>query len=392
MVCSGWFQTNLPLDRLILGIMDTTLKILIIEDLEEDVGLIERVLKEDMLSFKSIMVDNREQYIKELESFGPHVILSDHSLPQFNSIEALKILRDQGIDIPFILVTGTVSEEFAVRCLKLGAHDYVLKSNLARLPAALKNAMQQHASEMKRKRAEINLIRQNKKLRKINSELDNFVYSVSHNLRGPLLSVLGLVNLTQHEDKEGKFKIHFDRMIKSISQLQGTLKDILDYSKNSRGNVSNQKVNFSDLISDVLEGLEYMEDFKKVTIHKEIDQEVQFYSDPFRIRILFNNLVCNAIQYRNKQVHGTIHIKVVVDIKKAHIVVTDNGTGIEENVLPHIYDMFYRGTTASMGAGLGLYIAKEAVVKLKGKLSVRSEAGKYTTFDIILPNREKRRK
>ncbi len=372
--------------------MNTVLKILIIEDLEEDVGLIERVLKEGKISFKSAMVDNREEYIKALESFGPHIILSDHSLPQFNSIEALNILREQGLDVPFILVTGTVSEEFAVHCLKLGAHDYVLKSNLSRLPAALKNALQQHASKLKRKRAELNLVRQNKKLLKINSELDNFVYSVSHNLRGPLLSVLGLVQLAQREDAGGKFKVYFDRMTKSIGQLQGTLKDILDYSKNSRSSLAPRSVDFKDLIDSVLESLAYMDDFKKITIRTEVDRQFRFYSDPFRIKILFNNLICNAIQYRNKQATSFIDIKVTVYERKAHIRVHDNGIGIEENMLPQIYHMFFRGTEQSMGAGLGLYIAKETIKKLKGKIEVRSEAGKYTTFDIVIPNFMKSKK
>src|SRR5690606_2336469 len=139
-----------------------------------------------------------------LQQFRPDVILSDHALPQFNSLEALKILRKQASDTPFILVTGTVSEEFAVSCLKQGADDYVLKSNLVRLHAAIQNAIRQRRQDAKRKKAEQTLRKQNDELIKINKELDSFVYSVSHNLRAPLMSVLGLVNLAQLENSDPK--------------------------------------------------------------------------------------------------------------------------------------------------------------------------------------------
>src|SRR5882762_2298948 len=113
--------------------MNTTLRILILEDVQDDVVLIEYALRKDGIQFEMMQVDSQEMFIRGLHEFKPDVILSDHSLPQFNSMEALKICRAQGLTIPFILVTGTMSEEFAVSCLKEGADDYVLKLNLTRL-------------------------------------------------------------------------------------------------------------------------------------------------------------------------------------------------------------------------------------------------------------------
>lgn len=134
--------------------MEKELKILMLEDLEDDVGLIERTLRKQGIQFVSKRVDTRDEFVQALGEFDPDVILSDHALPQFNSLEALTICRNQHIDIPFILVTGTVSEEFAVSCLKQGADDYVLKSNLVRLPSAIQNALKQRHHEHKRKKAE----------------------------------------------------------------------------------------------------------------------------------------------------------------------------------------------------------------------------------------------
>ena len=117
--------------------MNTHLKILLIEDSPEDAELLELELMNAQMEFTLRVVDTRENFIQELENFNPEVILSDHSLPSFNSMEALGIVRKNNSDIPFILVTGTVSEEFAVASIKAGADDYILKGSLMRLPSAI---------------------------------------------------------------------------------------------------------------------------------------------------------------------------------------------------------------------------------------------------------------
>src|SRR5579864_4597434 len=109
--------------------MEKELRILMLEDLEEDAGLLDRVLSKEKIAFTRIRVESRDEFINALGSFDPDLILSDHALPQFNSIEALKIAQEKKPEVPFIIVTGSVSEEFAVSCIKKGANDYVLKSN-----------------------------------------------------------------------------------------------------------------------------------------------------------------------------------------------------------------------------------------------------------------------
>jgi sigma-B regulation protein RsbU (phosphoserine phosphatase) len=125
--------------------MDTalpgSLKILVLEDDKDDVELIKRALYKSNFSFDISHVENKEEFISELSSFAPDIILSDHSLPQFDSLTALQIVKESYPDIPFVLVTGSVSEEFAVRCIKSGAEDYVLKGNLIRLPSIIESAI-----------------------------------------------------------------------------------------------------------------------------------------------------------------------------------------------------------------------------------------------------------
>ena len=125
------------------------LRILMLEDGHDDVDLIKRALQKGDILFEARIVDSREAFLREMEKFSPDVILSDHSLPQFNSIEALRICQDEALKIPFILVTGSVSDQFADQLLKSGASGYVLKSNLEKLPNLILNALKNKISEKK---------------------------------------------------------------------------------------------------------------------------------------------------------------------------------------------------------------------------------------------------
>lgn len=111
------------------------LKILLLEDGQDDVVLIIRALRKSGVVFEARVTDCREGFLQEVTEFSPDIILSDHSLPQFNSIEALRICKDKGLQIPFVLVTGSVPVPFASRLLKTGISGYVLKSDLEKLPS-----------------------------------------------------------------------------------------------------------------------------------------------------------------------------------------------------------------------------------------------------------------
>lgn len=122
----------------------------------DDVHLIEFEMKRAGMSFSTLVVNKREEFEDGIKKFRPDVILSDHSLPKFNSIEALKVYKEtqlkEDLIAPFILVTGAVSEEFAVQCIKEGADDYILKDRLKRLPASINSAMEKARIDAERKK------------------------------------------------------------------------------------------------------------------------------------------------------------------------------------------------------------------------------------------------
>lgn len=365
--------------------MHDQLKILILEDLEDDVGLIERALNREKISFIYKRVDTQAEFLDALENFHPDVILSDHALPQFNSIDALKICRERNLTMPFLLVTGTVSEEFAVNCLKQGVDDYILKSNLSRLPNAIRNALKQREAESKKKEAELSLRQQNEELIKINQELDSFVYSVSHNIRGPLASVLGLINLAKIENRNVSLP-YADLIEKRVHQLDKTLKKILDYSRNARTKIITEKIEFRKFILDVFEQLNYLSGKDKIKLNIEVEGHTHILADPYRLNIILQNLLSNSIKYcdwtKSRQ-EVSIHAKLYDDQWNS-ILCQDNGIGIKTELIPRVFEMFFRATETD-GQGLGLYIAKETVEKMGGKISIESQLGTGTTVHIRLP-------
>ena len=233
------------------------------------------------------------------------------------------------------------------------------------------------------------LTQSNEELQKTNSELDRFVYSASHDLRSPLTSLRGLIQILEMQidssEKVDKKPIYL--MTKTINKMDKFISDILDYSLNTRAELAIEKINFEEQIKSSWEDLEYMDiDFKpKLTL--DIKQNTDFFSDPKRISIILNNLISNAIKYHDKnKTDHFINISIATDNKKVTIVIEDNGIGISEEYIDKIFHMFHRVTSLSTGSGMGLYIVKETVEKLKGAIDVVSELEKGTKFTIKIPN------
>jgi len=362
------------------------LRILLLEDNPEDVLLVQKVLRHDNLKFITECVDTAPEFRAAIRSFQPDVVLSDHGLPGFNSIEALKICQQERSLAPFILVTGTMSDDYAVACLREGADDYILKSNLTRLPAAIRSAVKKRRLEKLKRLARHALRKQNDELLKINRELDNLVYAVSHNLRGPLVSVLGLLNVARSETSVTGMRPLHAMMEASILRLDETIHEILDYSRNARGEVKLGELDWQYIVASAWKDVEYLDPANAVKRNVDLVTQIPSFSDGNRIRVILHNLLSNALSYRSEGRNHQIGVRVVVSQTECKISVQDNGIGISADILPHVFNMFYRGTGGSQGAGLGLFIAREIVNKLKGKINIYSVLNSGTVVTVQLPN------
>ncbi|WPP49297.1 ATP-binding protein [Catalinimonas niigatensis] len=224
-------------------------------------------------------------------------------------------------------------------------------------------------------------------LRKSNQELDNFVYRVSHDIRAPLSSILGLVDLIEDEKDPQQLRAYLKMATKSIHKLDSFVKDILDYSRNARMEPVLQKVNFPELLQEVREELQYMENASRIKIIEEYQLSKVHYNDIRRLQIIFRNLFSNAIKYQNLWIDDSyLKIKVDTNEQTARITVEDNGIGINDAQRNKVFEMFYRGSDLSNGSGIGLYIVKETIEKLGGSIDLQSQLGVGTTIKINLPS------
>jgi len=231
--------------------------------------------------------------------------------------------------------------------------------------------------------------RSNEELTKSNKELDRFVYSVSHDLRAPLSSMLGVIGLSE-TGTEDAFMLKNMTMLKtSIKKLDSFIQDILDYSRNARMEIEKEEIHFSDLLKDISNDLKFMCDGKQkqVDIRTMISNGIAFYSDKNRLKIILNNLISNAIRYQNPETSDPfVEIEVNISNTAVNICIKDNGVGIGKEHHEKIFGMFYRVSKKSTGSGLGLYIVKETIEKLEGSIALKSEIGKGSEFNIYIPN------
>jgi PAS domain S-box-containing protein len=228
----------------------------------------------------------------------------------------------------------------------------------------------------------------NNRLQKTNNELDRFVYSVSHDLRAPLASVLGLLEYTISETSDEDIVQNLGMMKGSIEKLDRFILDILDYSRNARAKIKVQEINFDQLLADIRDNLKFLNTSdSKIRFEINITKEGVFGSDESRISILLNNLISNAMRYYDPEKQDPfIKVDIVSGSDGANIEIRDNGIGIAEEYHQKIFDMFFRISEKSKGSGLGLYLVKETVDKLEGRIDLRSAPGAGTVFSIFLPS------
>ncbi len=226
----------------------------------------------------------------------------------------------------------------------------------------------------------------NTHLEKTNAELDRFLYSTSHDLRSPLSSIKGLINIARYETTDSKIQGYFTMMIDRVDKLDFFVKDIIDYSKNARTDVRSERVDFGSLVTEVTENLKFIEGAETITFENKVSIAQPVLADKNRFSVVLNNLMANAIKYHDPMKENQW---IGVDVSNSNgaikLTVSDNGMGISSEHLDKIFDMFYRGTFQSKGSGLGLYIVKETVSKMQGTIRVESNPGKGSSFLITVP-------
>ena len=229
----------------------------------------------------------------------------------------------------------------------------------------------------------------NAELIKVNSELDRFVYSASHDLRAPLSSLLGLINISKLSTDAEESKQYLTMMEGRITHLDGFIKEIIDYSRNSRLQVGEDTVNLRNLVTDVIDNLRFSEHASQIKIEVLVSSDAQVTTDANRLKVILTNLISNSIRYADfTKKNPLIQVEAIANATETRILVRDNGQGIAKEHHDKIFDMFYRASDNSNGSGLGLYIVAETLERINGSIELSSEPGTGSTFVVVLPNQD----
>lgn len=225
----------------------------------------------------------------------------------------------------------------------------------------------------------------NTEIERKNKELDSFVYKVSHDLRGPISSLMGLNDLVVYEVTDPKSLEYFKIYNTQMHRLNNILMDFMNLVQLKEKELKLEPIDFNGMVNTCIQSFSYHKNFKSIEFRTNISRAIDFHSDKSTVTSIVQNLIENAIKYTNQEVDSII--EVAVKVVKAHVVlkVTDNGLGIKEDHQTKIFDMFFRAHSDINGTGLGLYILKSAVDKLEGNISLVSKEKEGSSFSISLP-------
>lgn len=339
-----------------------------------DAELIQRFLQRSGLDFMAMVVSDKEEFEAAIKEDSFDAILADNSLPQFNSVDALQLIRGQDIDWPFILVTGTVSEEFAVDIIHQGADDYILKNNLTRLPTAITRAIEKKRISREKLKTENEMLQINIELRELSSHLQTIREEeriqiardihdeLGQQLTGLKMDVYALAKKLPPEDSVVQEKL------KDIKELIETIvKSVRKISANLRPSILDDLGLVAALewqSQEVQTRFGIKVDFTCAL--PEIDASVGISTGLFRI---YQEALTNAVRHANAHL---VESSLKMEKERLVLMITDDGKGIEM-------------TAGPKKKSFGLLGIKERVYVMNGSYELNSEPGKGTSLKVSVP-------
>jgi signal transduction histidine kinase len=352
-------------------------KIVYVDDEWPNLNAFKAMFRHD---YDVILADSAELALSLVQQHKPTVLLADQRLPNMTGVELLELVQATHPNTVRILVTGYDENRPLIDGINKGSIFYYLQKpwNNHQLSALLLRASQHSYNQ--------NLIQnQNTELLKLVDELERFVYSISHDIRAPLMSVLGLIQITRLEPESAPR--YLDYMEQSVHKLDTFIRSVIDHYKNLRTENTVRLIDLKALFALVIETQIPQTMRPEVNIKMDIDPTLNLYSDEFRLNLVLGNLVNNAAKYyATNQPYKQLDIKVRAEGNLVTFVIEDNGRGIADKHLGSIFNIFYRIAADNAGSGLGLYLVKETLNKMDGTINVASVLGQFTRFTITIPN------
>ena len=331
------------------------------------------------------ITSNGEEALELLGSFKPQIVFSDQRMPGMNGTEFLAKVHELRPHTIRILITAYTDADEIIKAVNIGRiYRFISKPWIEEdLRQTILNGYDIYTTRQ-------SLVEKVEELQKTNEELNKFIYSASHDLRAPLMSILGVVKLSELDPMDESARNLFQMIESSVVRMDTFISSIIEYYQNSRSVQDLQEIDFAELVDEVRENLKFFEGANEMQFDIQIDPCPDFVTDLFRLRIVLSNLMSNAMKYQRLDVpEHRVGIQVLCKDDSVELVVEDNGTGIAEDQQALVFNMFHRADAKKSGSGIGLYIVKEALEKLSGSIELRSVPDQGTTFTCSIPNLKK---
>jgi signal transduction histidine kinase len=367
--------------------VSTQLRVLIVEDDHADVELLLLNLRKEGFDVSGDVAQTVEEFTSRIQTIGYDLILADYNLPQWRGTEALDILCRENLDVPLIVVTGYLSEEKAMECIKQGASDCVLKGHIARLSASVRRALEEKRLRDQRRKAEKELASKVVELARSNAELEQFAYVASHDLQEPLRMIANYTQLLA-ERYRGQLDEQADKYIRysvdGAVRMQALIQDLLRFSQVGKVELEPRATECLAVVKQALQNLQAMVVESSAVVNW--DGLPVVLADPSQLTQVFQNLIANAIKFRGAET-PVIQIDAAKKDDEWVISVSDNGIGIPADSWQDIFIIFRRLHTRAEyeGNGIGLSICKKIIERYGGKLWIEAQAQPGCRFKFTLP-------
>jgi len=367
--------------------VEKPLKVLIVEDSEDDTLLVIRELKLGDYTPTFQRVDTAAAMQTALRNQEWDVIVADYNLPSFSALEALRLLKDSGLDLPFIIVSGSITDETAVAAMKAGAHDYIMKDNLKRLVSAIEREL--HEAEVRRERK--HLQRRVVEYEELNTLKSTLLSTVSHELRTPLTTIKGYSTMLLDYDrrlKRNEKQEYLSAIDRATDRMTELVDHLLDMSRLEAGLLKLDKTptNITALLQTTIAEARLRTPGHKIVLNLP-KAVLKLNSDGRRIRQVVDNLINNATKY--SKVGSIVTVEAKSQDSELVISVADQGKGIPrenvEKIFDRMFNLEHRLAQDPGGLGLGLALCKALVEAHGGRIWVESELGKGSVFHFALP-------
>ena len=357
--------------------MSATLRILHVEDSPDDAALVEHHLREAGLDVAIDRVESAATMRARLARGPVDVVLSDERLPGFSAAGALALLQEHGLDVPFVIVSGTIGEVRAIELMRQGAHDYVRKGDLRRLVPVIERELREARGRAARREAE--------------TRKDQLLALIGHELRNPLAPIVTALELLRLRGADRDREIQTIR--RHVEHLQRLVDDLLDVGRVTRGEVElrRRRTDLRGSIERAIEAASPLLDQKHHHVTVDLPgTAVEVDGDPDRLVQIMENLVSNAAKYT--PAHGRITVRLTERPTQAVVEVEDDGLGIDPALLPYVFDAFVQGSQSiersQGGLGLGLAIVRSLVELHGGTVAAENLPERGSRFTVRLPRPE----